>query len=342
MVATQVSEWLVKMARGRIFLVILAGMVLLAGVWLLDVHTARAPAEHSFSLAFLGDLMLGRGVAQAHASLERPWGLALDAICPDLQAADLALANLESPLSSRPLLGPGYDLRGPGAAADALSAAGLDLVSLANNHALDAGQGGLSDTRAALQAAGVGWIGPQAQVVLRQIQGQRLAFLAFEDVNAPLDLVQVGQAVKEARRQADWVIVSMHWGGEYRPAPDVRQEQLAQALADAGADVVWGQHPHVLQRLDWVQGAGRPRPTLVIYSLGNALFDQVEPIDGRRGALLMLRFGAGKIQEVQALPFVIDPLHAQLLIAGEADAAIIMERLGPLAQPLPAPEPASP
>jgi poly-gamma-glutamate capsule biosynthesis protein CapA/YwtB (metallophosphatase superfamily) len=330
------------LARLRFFLIILTAVLLLAGVWLLDVHTARAPAEHSFSLAFLGDVMLGRGVAQAHASLERPWGLALDAIRPDLQAADLALANLESPLTSQPLLHPGYDLRGPGTAAGALSAADLDLVSLANNHALDAGPAGLSDTRAALQAVGVSWIGPQAKVVLRQIQGQRLAFLAFEDVTAPLDLAQVEQAVKEARRQADWVIVSMHWGGEYRPSPDARQAQLAQVLADAGADVVWGQHPHVLQRLDWVQGMGRPRPTLVIYSLGNALFDQVEPIDGRRAALLLLRFDVGKIQQVQAFPFVIDPIHAQLLLAGEADAAVILERLGPLAQPLPAPTPPSP
>jgi poly-gamma-glutamate capsule biosynthesis protein CapA/YwtB (metallophosphatase superfamily) len=330
------------LARLRFFLIILTAVLLLAGVWLLDVHTARAPEEKGFSLAFLGDVMLGRGVARAHSSLERPWGLALDAIRPDLQAADLALANLESPLTSQPLLHPGYDLRGPGTASDALSAAGLDLVSLANNHSLDAGQAGLSDTQAALQAVGVSWIGPQAQIMLRHIQGQRLAFLAFEDVTAPLDLVQVQQAVEDARSQADWVIVSMHWGGEYRPSPDARQVQLAQVLADAGADVVWGQHPHVLQRLDWVQGVGRSRPTLVIYSLGNALFDQVEPIDGRRAALLLLRFDAGKIQQVQAFPFVIDPIHAQLLLAGEADAAVILERLGPLAQPLPAPTPPSP
>ena len=330
------------MARGRFFLIILAGALLLAGVWLLDVHTARAPAEHSFSLAFLGDVMLGRGVARAHASLERPWGLALDAIRPDLQAADLALANLESPLTTRPMLQPGYDLRAPEAAAEALSAAGLDLVSLANNHALDAGQAGLSDTQAALQVAGVGWIGPSAQVVLRSTNGQRIAFLAFEDVTAPLDSQAVSQAVRQARSEADWVIVSMHWGGEYRPAPDARQGQLAQALADAGADVVWGQHPHVLQRLDWVQGAGRTRPTLVIYSLGNALFDQVEPSDGRRGALLLLRFAGGEIQAIQALPFVIDPIHAQVLLAGESDAALIMQRLGPLATRLPAPTPAPP
>jgi len=188
----------------------------------------------------------------------------------------------------------------------------------------------------------VGWIGPQAQVVLRRVQGQRLAFLAFEDVTAPLDLAKLKQAVERARREADWVIVSMHWGGEYRPAPDARQGQLAQALADAGADVVWGQHPHVLQRLDWVQGVGRSRLTLVIYSLGNALFDQVEPPGGRRGALLLLRFGANRIESIQALPFLIDPFYGQVFVADQADAALIMERLGPLSQPLPAPTPISP
>jgi poly-gamma-glutamate capsule biosynthesis protein CapA/YwtB (metallophosphatase superfamily) len=323
--------------RARMIVLFLVGVLLVAGAWLLDVRSLRAPAERNFNLAFLGDVMLGRGVAQAHVKFERPWGLALEAISPDLASADLALANLESPLTEQPMQPPGYDLRGPGMAAGALSAAGLDLVSLANNHALDAGQAGLSDTQASLGAAGVGWIGPQSQLVFRRVQGQRLAFLAFEDVTAPLDLAAVKQVVERARAQADWVIVSMHWGGEYRPAPDARQVQLAQALADAGADVVWGHHPHVLQHLDWVQGVGRSRLTLVIYSLGNALFDQVEPLDGRRGALLLLRFGGNRIESIQALPFLIDPLHGQVLVADQADAALIMERLGPLAQPLPAP-----
>jgi poly-gamma-glutamate capsule biosynthesis protein CapA/YwtB (metallophosphatase superfamily) len=328
--------------RRRYYLLLVASLALAAGIWLLDVHTARAPEGKSFTIAFLGDVMLGRGVAQAHASLERPWGFALDGIRPDLQAADLGLANLESPLTGRPLLQAGYDLRGPGAAADALPAAGIDLVSLANNHALDAGPQGLSDTQQALQGAGVGWIGPQAQVVVRSLQGQRLAFLAFEDITAPLDLAAVAQAVRTARGQAEWVVVAMHWGGEYRPAPDARQQQLAQTLADAGADVVWGQHPHVLQRIDWVQGAGRQRATLVMYSLGNALFDQVEPMDGRRSALLLVQFGSEEIQNIQALPFVIDPRGGQVLPADEAESELVMERLGALAKQALAPTPISP
>jgi poly-gamma-glutamate capsule biosynthesis protein CapA/YwtB (metallophosphatase superfamily) len=328
--------------RRRYFILLLACLALAAGIWLLDVHPAHAPGGDRFTVALLGDTMLGRGVAQAHASLERPWALALDGVRPDLLAADLALANLESPLTSRPLLQPGYDLRGPGSAADALASAGIDLVSLANNHALDAGPGGLSDTQQALRGAGIGWIGPQAQAVSRSLQGQRVAFLAFEDINAPLDIEVVEQAVRTARDQADWVIVSMHWGGEYRPAPDARQQQLAQVLADAGADVVWGQHPHVLQRIDWVQGMGRQRATLVIYSLGNALFDQVEPMDGRRGAVVLLSFVKDEIQEVQALPFMIDPRHGQVLAADETQAKVIMERLGPLAIQAPEPTPTSP
>jgi poly-gamma-glutamate capsule biosynthesis protein CapA/YwtB (metallophosphatase superfamily) len=325
----------VNAIRKRFFLLILAGAALAAVVYLLDVHVARAPGEHPFTLAFLGDVMLGRGVAQAHASHERPWALALDGIRPDMEAADLALANLESPLTARPLLQEGYDLRGPAAAAEALSSAGLDLVSLANNHALDAGLGGLSDTQQALQGAQVGWIGPPDPPVLRSLQGQRIAFLAFEDITTPLELTIVEQAVKQARSQAAWVIVAMHWGGEYLPAPDARQQQLAQTLADAGADVVWGQHPHVLQRLEWIQGTGRSRATLVMYSLGNALFDQIEPMDGRRGALLLLRFGGGQIEAIQALPFVIDPRRGQVLAASEVEAARIMERLGPLATEVP-------
>jgi poly-gamma-glutamate capsule biosynthesis protein CapA/YwtB (metallophosphatase superfamily) len=332
----------VNKIRVRFFLLILASIALAAIVWLLDVKVARAPEEHPFTLAFLGDVMMGRGVGQAHAGLERPWALALDGIRPEVDAADLALANLESPLTARPLLQAGFDLRGPAAAADALSAAGLDLVSLANNHALDAGLAGLSDTQQALQGAQVAWIGPQAQPVFYSMQGQRIAFLAFEDITTPLPLEIVAQAVKQARSQADWVIVGMHWGGEYLPAPDARQQQLAQMLADAGADVVWGQHPHVLQRLEWIEGTGRSRATLVMYSLGNALFDQVEPIDGRRSALMMVQFGHEEIQSVLAMPLVIDPRRGQVLEAGDSDTALIMQRLGPRATQFPAPTSNSP
>jgi hypothetical protein len=115
-------------------------------------------AQPPFTLALVGDVMLGRGVAQA---LNGDWEAAFGRVRPWLAQADLAFANLESPLTTAPHGGRGYDLRAPPEAVAALDAAGFDIVSLANNHALDAGAVGLAQTLSALDAAGiaglVGW-----------------------------------------------------------------------------------------------------------------------------------------------------------------------------------------
>ena len=131
------------------------------------------PISLTTTLAFVGDVMLGRGVAQA---LDGDWEAAFAGVRPWLAEADLALANLESPLTTAlplslssplgmlplPLSPPtggdegGYDLRAPLEAVAALRAAGFDVVSLANNHALDAGQAGLRETAGTLRVAGIG------------------------------------------------------------------------------------------------------------------------------------------------------------------------------------------
>ena len=115
----------------------------------------EAPADdRSLTLVLVGDVMLGRGVAQA---LDGDWGAAFAEVRPwlggEAQARRLVLANLESPLTALPQLGQGYDLRAPPEAVAALTAGGFDAVSLANNHALDAGPAGLDETASALRAA---------------------------------------------------------------------------------------------------------------------------------------------------------------------------------------------
>ncbi|MBD3174328.1 MAG: hypothetical protein GF320_04055, partial [Armatimonadia bacterium] len=103
-------------------------------------------------LVFVGDVMLGRGVAQA---LDGRWDAAFAGVRPWLAAADLTFANLESPLTTAPMAGTGYDLRADPAAVQALVDAGFDAVSLANNHALDGGARGRAETVATLRGAGI-------------------------------------------------------------------------------------------------------------------------------------------------------------------------------------------
>jgi poly-gamma-glutamate synthesis protein (capsule biosynthesis protein) len=276
-------------------------------------------------------LMLGRGVAQVYALHPEERG-ALYALTPFLSGADLALANLESPITTAPLTRPGYDLRADSALADplleGLSESGLDVFSLANNHALDCGLIGLRATQTALNAHGLAFIGPDPTQLWRSVGDLRIAFFAFEDVTSPIDLLQAQRSIKNASARADLVVVSLHWGHEYRSAPSLRQREIAQSLADAGADLIWGHHPHVLQSIEWLPGRGRSHAALVAYSLGNALFDQVVPPDTRKSALLLVTLGTNGVQSVQAVPFEIDPFHASVSLSRGEAASQTHERLG--------------
>ncbi|RPI20657.1 MAG: CapA family protein [Chloroflexota bacterium] len=265
------------------------------------------------TLAFLGDVMLGRGVAAAHTS--GGWETALAPISTELQAASLALANLESLLTSAPLLpvegetgkSLPYDLRAGPQGLRTLLVAGIDLVSIANNHTYDSGPQGLADTRRSLVEAGILPVGPGGLPVYRQAGGLTLAFLAYDDINVRFGLEEAAEAVTTARRSGALVFVSIHWGSEYVPAPNPRQQAVALTLANAGAAVIWGHHPHVRQPVKWVQGEGQSRPALVAYSLGNALFDQTTPPAAQLGALLRVTVDREGVLSAEIIPFEIDP-----------------------------------
>jgi poly-gamma-glutamate synthesis protein (capsule biosynthesis protein) len=298
---------------------------LILGVGLLAIGLLPV-SQRSVTIAFAGDIMLGRGVAQAHQQC--CWDRALAALAPCTVSVDLAFANLESPLTSAPLNRETYDLRAPFEAHLALAAAGLDLVSLANNHITDSGEQGVHDTLAALRAAGVVGLGPSDLPWTTTLGGLKLAFLAFEDVLEPVDLRRAQAALKAQRRHADLLIVSVHWGNELESLPNARQQILARGLAAAGADIIIGHHPHVLQPVEWLWGEGRGRPTLVAYSLGNALFDQAAPPATRQGALLLVQAGPTGAVHLCVFPFQLDPRTWDVIPASPEAAARIAQDLG--------------
>ena len=270
--------------------------------------------ERTLTLALAGDVMLGRSVAEAHT--EGGWEEVLATLAPYVAEADLAFANLESPLTDAPLSSAGYDLRAPADAVMALKAAGFDLVSLANNHALDAGVAGLDDSLRALQAAGIDAIGPGEELWPMRIGGIGVTWIAFDDIRRPIDVQQARQRVASARGRGNVLIVSIHWGVEFQASPSARQRLLAEEFAAAGADLIVGHHGHVLQPVAWIWGEGRGRPTLVVYGLGNALFDQGAPPQARQGVTLLVDIGAAGVCGVQAVPHEIEPGRWQAVPAG--------------------------
>jgi poly-gamma-glutamate capsule biosynthesis protein CapA/YwtB (metallophosphatase superfamily) len=297
---------------------------------LLTCSVGMDSAPRSLKLALLGDVMLGRWVGQALCQNGRAacdWPAALATLAPVLSAADLALANLESPLTTAPMTRENYDLRASPKSAQALSAAGLDLISLANNHIMDSGAAGLDDTQAVLRSWKLQGVGPNMEPVWRSFGNLRIAFLAFQDVRPRMDLNAAAGVVRQARKGGSLVVVSIHWGGEYQAGQNARQKEIAQALADAGAALVWGHHPHVLQPVVWLQGAGQPFRTLVAYSLGNALFDQMMLPDTQQGAVLLVTINQNGVQEVQAAPFEIDVRRGRVKDASPKAADVIFHRL---------------
>ncbi len=263
------------------------------------------------TLALLGDVMLGRAVhptSETFAYLE-----------PHLTSADLALANLESPLTNSPVQTESpYALCASPDNVKYLVDAGFDLLAVANNHNLDCGVKGLSDTQSTLTENGLGFIG--SEPVYRSVKGIRLVFLAF-DATARFDIETAIRAVRSARETGAVVIVSMHWGAEYQAGVSAGQKEIAERLADAGAMLIWGHHPHVLQPAEWINNG----KTLVLYSLGNALFDQYGLEDTRRSALALVTLDPGGAVELGAIPFVLDVRNSRVVSAEQADIQVIMQ-----------------
>ena len=282
-------------------------------------------------LIAVGDVMLGRDVARQPAPLAD--------VAPWLRTADLAVGNLECVIGNEGVARPGpYRLRAPLAAIDSLRSAGFDLLGLANNHALDYGPAGLAETATRLQRAGIDPVGagpdPTAagKAVFREVNGLRLAFLAFNAVPDPddapgeagwaparWDREEALAAIAAARAEANAVIVSIHWGYEYEPQPDPAQRDAAHAMLAAGADLVIGHHPHVVQGTEALGGR------FVAYSLGNLAFDQPQQ-EAREGLALRAFFDRRGLRAVQALPLWAGPQPRLMSIA---EAAPLLGRIQP-------------
>jgi poly-gamma-glutamate synthesis protein (capsule biosynthesis protein) len=273
---------------------------------------ADARTASTATLALLGDVMLGRDVRpteQTFATLE-----------PSLKSADLTLANLESPLTKAPAqTESSYVLCARPENVKYLVEAGFDLLSLANNHRLDCGEAGLEETQSTLTKAGLGFIGADSDPVYREINGIRLAFLAF-DATVGFNIEAATQAVRSAQQTGAVVIVSIHWGAEYQSGASSNQKQIANELSKAGAVLIWGHHPHVLQPVEWIND----HKTLALYSLGNALFDQHGLESTRQSALVQVTLNASGVEKINAIPFLIDVSNSRIVEPDPVSAETIL------------------
>ena len=251
---------------------------------------------------FAGDVMLSRGVRQAILEAGDP-ALPFRKIAPLMTSADLAFVNLESPFSDdAPYHEGGLVFHAPPAAIAGLELARIAVASTANNHARDCGPHGVEFTVKWLCAHGVQPVGSSLSaaqthhgiVVVRN--GLRFGFLGYtydqqngnwRDIDeriAVADPAVVKTDVRELLRRSDVVIVSMHGGTEYASKPNKAQIEVAHAAIDAGAALVVGHHPHVIQPKEIYRGR------LIFYSLGNFVFDQFQRDATQHGEIAEVDF----------------------------------------------------
>lgn len=261
------------------------------------------------SLVFVGDIMMDRGVRR---SVERNGAGDYDYLfhrVPFLKEADIAFANLEGPVSDQGVDKHNlYSFRMDPKSVEALANAGFDILSVANNHMGDWGYDAFVDTIKRLASSSLVYTGGglnQAEAEgLKVIEknGTKFGFVGFSDVG-PNDLAAVGdragiviaseesvaRVVGAAAKQADVLIVSFHFGDEYKLQPNERQKRLARLAIDSGAKIVVGHHPHVIEPVE------RYKDGVIVYSLGNFVFDQYFSTETMTGGVLRVEVVDKKI-----------------------------------------------
>lgn len=295
----------------------------------LQILKNKQYTEDVYTIVLVGDIMLDRNVrASVYNNYDGDYGALFSRMAPILKKADVAFANLEGPISSRGVdSGKEYSFRFEPVVASELSEAGFDVLSLANNHILDWGADALCDTYNYLraydvQSVGAGCASELAHApALFSLGDTRVAFIGateFYTSSVARDglpgvsqwsLSHIEQHVRSLKEAGtDIVIVSLHWGVEYETRSSSYQQEFAHALVDAGADIVVGHHPHVIQEIE------RYGKGWILYSLGNFIFDQSFSEETMRGILANVRIQDGVVIAVDPLPVVIDTTFRPYLV----------------------------
>jgi len=286
---------------------LLTGALLMA---LLLITACRQ--QQSYSITFGGDVILGRAGKPIASDWQR-----LDLRLPAGFSTNYYAAALESPLTSQLIsdLPPGLGEMNLCASSEELSIltdSSIDLVSFMNNHQDDCKANGAIVTQKLLEDSGFASFTGNQETWISHIPESNLSIIAVEDVISSLDEHAILSIIQQEKRAGYFVVVSIHWGNEFQAGPDGRQTAMAQEWVDAGADVIWGHHPHVLQRMEWLTSAKDGHNALVMYSLGNLMADQFMLQDTQRSALVRLEITDNRIKKVTLLPVMFDWVTGRL------------------------------
>jgi len=307
------------------------------------------PAPQATTLTAVGDIILGRKVDEklvGYGDYTRPF----HRVAEQLRPADLTVANLECTLTDQVRPSHDWNTFSFGSSTrpvEGLRFAGIDIVSLANNHSRDLGPQPFVEMLDVLRGAGIGYVGGGRDVReahtphVVEVRGTRFAFLGYDEIGsrwygatdttpgtAAMSEEAVRRDVAAARQKADVVIPFFHWGVEYTNRPTERQRRVARAAVEAGAAMVLGSHAHWVQAFEFYEGA------FIAYGLGNFVFDQDWSVETTQGVILHAGFVDGRLASVRFVPIQIEALHQPRLL-DRVRGRPILDRMFSVSDPAP-------
>lgn len=293
------------------------------------------------TLLAVGDIMLSRSVADRIR--EKGAAYPFEKVRDFLKTGDIVFGNLENPIIAGRRIKPlEMSFRVDPGLESELQKAGFTILSLANNHIPNFGSDGVLSTIKLLDTAGIFSVGAGKDAerayapVFFTKKDIRFAFFAYNDPSvvprsykatrahpgtAFLDMKKMRTGIEGAKKNADIVIVSLHAGREYVHIADATQKKFSRAAIDFGADLVIGHHPHVVQNVE------RYHNGVIVYSLGNFVFDQMWSRKTREGAILKARISKEGVEGIDFIPIVIEDYAQPRIVTGK-EAKQVLTPLG--------------
>lgn len=287
-------------------------------------HTlpATLPKDHVRVMIATGDVIPAR-VVNINATRFNNFLWSYEKTASVVKDADITFINLETPIiKDCPLINEGFKFCGNAKHIDGLLFAGVDVASVANNHAGNYGIDAIEETTKLLTDNNIAVTGRGAPAY-KTIRGLTFAFLGFNAIGGReqglmwADEEAITAGIKEARNHAGIVVVQYHWGTEYQSQPDENQIYLGHYTIDAGADLVIGNHPH------WVQPVEIYKGKLITYAHGNYVFDQMWSEKTKQGVIGRYTFYDKQLVAVEYLPVQIEGYGQPYFLEGEKKQAIL-------------------
>jgi len=283
---------------------------------------ATLSAEKIKTIVFTGDVISARSVnfkVLENNDFNWPYLKTKDLI----NNADFTVINLETPLIKNcPLTNEGMIFCGDLKNVQGLVFAGIDLVSVANNHFANHGQEGIDETVRNLAENKIDVVGLN-NIFVKKIKDTKFSFLAYNDIEkeqisiSNVNEEKIKKDIQEAKKISDFIIVIFHWGVEYQDMPDDRQRELAHFAIDNGADLIIGNHPH------WIQPVEVYRDKIIVYAHGNFVFDQMWSLKTRQGVVGRYTFYDNFLIDIEFTPIQIEDYGQPFILENEEKQNIL-------------------